>query len=239
MDEISFERAAAAFPSTLWTQILEAKTGDDSTRRKALDQLFRAYWRPLYAAIRFGWNRSHEETKDYTQAFLTDLIEREFWKNLDPSLGKFRSFLKAAARNFMMNEVDARACLKRGGGRARVPLDEIQEIPNPSLPGTSPEGILDEEWIHTVLSTALDQLKKEYPPEEGHAYFDVIRLYYLEGTDRPTYADVARKLNLTETSVRYYLSEAKVKLRKIVSDIVRQYSSSDGDVEQEVQFILG
>ncbi len=219
------------FPETLWTQVLRAKEGDEAARREALERLFQSYWRPLYSAIRYGWSRNHEEAKDLAQTFLADLWEREFWKDVDPALGRFRGFLKAALKNFMLNQNQARACLKRGGGKLSVP---IEEIPEPAG-GGSPEEILDREWIQTVLTEAMERLRRTYPT---HSYYDVLFGYYVDPRGA-TYAELAERLGIAEAAVRYALAEGKEKLRLLIQESVRRYSSSQSDLEEEIRFILG
>lgn len=229
------------FPTTLWGQLTRAKEGDPEARRVALNALFQIYWAPIYSSIRFGWNRDHDEAKDLTQAFVTDLLVREFWLQVDPSRGRFRNYLKTALKHFMLNSTRDQARQKRGGGKTLVSLDLITELIRPGYADRSPEEILDREWVRTVLAQALEQMREDLKSQGKTAHYDVLRLYYLDpqGSDAPTYAQVAESLGLRESDVRYYLHEAKSKLRTKVADVIQDYAASEADLKDEARFILG
>jgi len=210
-------------------------------RQAALNALFQIYWSPIYSSIRFGWGREHNEAKDLTQAFVTDLLLREFWHQVDPSRGRFRNYLKTALKHFMLNAVRDQARQKRGGGKPLVSLELITELVRPAYADRTPEEILDREWIRTVLAQALDQMREELKEQGKSAHYDVLKHYYLDppGSDTPTYAQVAECLGLRESDVRYYLHEAKAKLRAKVSEIIQDYAASELDLMEEARFILG
>lgn len=213
------------FPATLWTQIVRAQEGSEATRRDALDRLLRAYWGPLYAAIRYGWNRSEDEAKDLTQEFVSSLLERKFWESIDRSRGSFRSFVKAALKHFMLNELRDRARLKR----AHV------EVSIGDHTGCTAEEALDREWIATVLRAAVDTLRDRLAKEGKSVYFEVLRRYDID-PDHPTYGSIAAALGLSESDVRNYLHQARARLRSVVRERVQEYAD---DLHDELRFILG
>ena len=61
---------------------------------KALAELCRAYWYPLYAFVR---NRGYTPTdaEDLTQGFFARLIETRGFASAEPDRGRFRSYLLA------------------------------------------------------------------------------------------------------------------------------------------------
>jgi RNA polymerase sigma-70 factor (ECF subfamily) len=211
------------FPQTLWTQIVRAQEGSEATRRDALDKLLRAYWGPVNAAIRYGWNRTEDEAKDLTQEFISELLERKFWESIDRSRGSFRSFVKAALKHFMLNDIRDRARQKRA--HAEVPIGDYAKA----------EEALDREWIATVLRTAVDKLKAQFEKEGKTAYFEVLRRYDIE-PDHPTYGSIAAALGLSESDVRNYLHQARARLREMVRSVVQEYAD---DLQEELRFILG
>lgn len=227
-----------SFPPTLWTQILQAQRGDTVSRREALDQLIGVYWRPIYASIRFGWNRNSENSKDLTQDFFTDLLESEFWEEIDRSRGRFRSFLKAALKHFMLNKVRDRDRQKRRGDRACLSLDQIEDFERPAYSGRSPEDILDQEWVATVLGRGLERLQAEFSRQGKPKHYEILRRYDLEPSP-PSYGELARQLGISESDVRNHLHEARLKLRTLVVGVVREYSADSLDLQDEIRFVLG
>jgi RNA polymerase sigma-70 factor (ECF subfamily) len=226
------ETGGGAFPPTLWSQIVRAQDGAEATRRDALDRLLGAYWRPVYAGIRYGWNKSPEDARDLTQDFLASLLERKFWEQIDPSRGRFRSFLKAALKHFMMNQARDQSRQKRAHTAISVEAFDV-----PDYAGKPPEDVLDQEWISTVLQRAVDRLQAEFSKEGKAAYFEVLKRYDLEGG--ATYGEIAKALGISESDVRNYLHAARARLKTLVRDAVHEYSADAADLQEELRFILG
>jgi DNA-directed RNA polymerase specialized sigma24 family protein len=65
------------FPSTLWTQVLQAHGRDEELRRSAWEELARKYWKPVYAYVRAAWARSNEDAKDLTQDFFAWMLKSD------------------------------------------------------------------------------------------------------------------------------------------------------------------
>src|SRR2546429_10005574 len=97
--------AGDRFATNHWSQIAAAQNGDDPAARAALAELCEAYWYPLYAFIR-RQGYSAEPAQDLTQEFFARLLERDFLGGIDPTKGKFRSYLLAACQHFLSNERD-------------------------------------------------------------------------------------------------------------------------------------
>ena len=111
-----------AFATTRWSIVRAANDSDPAISKTALHELCELYWYPLYSFVR----RQGEDANtaaDFTQAFFADLLEREDLKRVDPQLGRFRSFLLAALKNFIRNQWKKDKTLKRGGGANAISLD--------------------------------------------------------------------------------------------------------------------
>ena len=99
--------------TTQWSQVLAARDGSDTEARAALESLCQTYWQPLYAYIRHQ-GYEPEEARDLTQGFFTEFLEKDFLADVDPSKGRFRSFLLASLRHYLSHERDRERALKRG-----------------------------------------------------------------------------------------------------------------------------
>ena len=195
-----------------------------------METLFALYWKPVYCCVRFGWGASAEDAKDAVQSFFLDLLERDFLKDVDPARGRFRSFLKAALKNHMMNLKRDAARLKRGGGIHVVPLDGVDRVQ--AAPG-EPDQVFDQEWMRAVLDRAVAELR------QGNAlHFQVFEQYDLSDGGR-SYRDVAQALGISESDVRNHLHAAREALRRIVIRQITEYAADAGDVEEELRWILG
>jgi RNA polymerase sigma-70 factor (ECF subfamily) len=224
-----------SFPTTLWSSILRGTAEDPAMRRAALEKLFRLYWKPVYCCVRFGWNAAEEEAKDVVQNFFVDLLERDFLRDIDPSKGRFRSFIRGALKNFMLNAKRDAARLKRGGGAAIVPLEGIEDVR--AAPG-EPDGVFDAEWMKTVVERSIATVRAELEAAGKGKYFEVFRLKDLDEGDR-SYQQIAKEIGLSESDVRNYLHHARQVFRKIMIRQVSEYALDEQDAEEELRWILG
>ena len=64
------------FPTTSWTLIRRVQKGSDADARRAMEEICRQYWYPIYAFARHrGFNAMDAE--DLTQTFFQRLITSE------------------------------------------------------------------------------------------------------------------------------------------------------------------
>src|SRR5271155_1210002 len=113
--------AAPDFLPTRWTLILAAQRSDPAAAR-ALEDLARAYWYPLYAYARRR-GLSAPDAEDLIQSFFVTLLEKHALASVDRAKGRFRSFLLGALQNFLANEFDRARAQKRGGAVNILPLE--------------------------------------------------------------------------------------------------------------------
>ncbi len=223
------------FPTTSWSNILHGAKSDAALRRQTLERLFRHYWKPVYTCARFGWNLTPTDAEDVVQSFFLDLLERDFLQGMDPSRGRFRSFLKGALKNFIMNiKRDARR-LKRGGGARVFPLEEAGKL---TSTGGDPENIFDRDWSKTLLGHATERLQMELTRMGKEKAFRVFERYDL-GERPESYQSVAEALGVSESDVRNQLHHAREAFRRIVVELIWEYALDEEDAKQELHWILG
>lgn len=222
------------FPSTCWTVIRDAADPGARGYRNALERLAMLYWRPVYAHLRRRWGKSSEDAKDLTQGFFAALCEREFLSRIAPEGGLFRAYVRAAVDNFARLDHRVRMRLKRGGGKAHVPLDQVKEFePSESAPA---DRAFELEWARAVLDQALREMERLY---RGAGKETVFRLFVMkhvgppEGKD-PSYADLAQEFGMQVTEVTNHLHRAKRKLQELVYRQVRETVDSDDAAEREI-----
>src|SRR5689334_11142306 len=91
------------FQTTHWSVVLAAGEPGHPAAQKALAELCRNYWYPLYAFVRRK-GRTPEEAMDLTQEFFAVALEKNYVGDADRDRGRFRTFLLAAAENFLRND---------------------------------------------------------------------------------------------------------------------------------------
>src|SRR2546421_10175401 len=145
-----------------------AQTADSAeVAHKALTELCRVYWRPVFALI---CRRGHSVTdaQDLTQDFFVMLLKGNLLSLADPVRGRFRSLLRTAVENFLNDKQHLARRQKRGGTLQFVAWDEwMAEAPSQlsiygqELKSWPAERIFDVRWGANVVEQALRRFAGE------------------------------------------------------------------------------
>lgn len=232
----------ASFPTTIWTTILDARRTRGPASRECLNTLITLYWRPVYGLLRLEWNQPPEQAADLTQEFFLTLLEHDFLKDIDPGKGRFRSFVRAALKHFMLNWIKARRAQKRGGLVKHAAFDVADfEGRIAASPKTTPDEFFETQWRMSVLAESLRRLKAELDRQKQAKAFEVFRMYELDAPvgDSPTYEDVAAKVGLVRADVKQTLEKTRLLFRKCVTEVLRETSTSEAEVAEELRQLAG
>jgi RNA polymerase sigma factor (sigma-70 family) len=232
------------FPPTRWSVLEAARGENDDSRRRALDQLIAAYWKPVYKYIRLRWNRDHEQAKDLTQEFFLRLLEKDFLADYDPARARLRTFLRTCVDGLVMNQDKAAHRLKRGGDLQVLSLDyetaagELARIEVPA--GENLDDFFAREFARSLFSMAVQRLRRECQERGKETYFRLFELYDIdEGGRQLTYDDVAGRFGIKPTDVTNYLSWARREFRRIVLNQLREMTASEDEFRREARSLLG
>lgn len=227
------------FETTRWSVIRAAGSSQPSQARQALETLCGTYWYPLYAYVRYRGN-SAEDAKDLIQEFFTRFLEKDYLKGVDPTKGKFRSFLLASVNHFLLNEWDHARTLKRGGGVTFLPLDfaaaEERHIRG-SGQDLSPEKLYDRAWALALLESALSRLRRECAESGKEAHFDRLK-GALTGADRIPYRELGSELGLSEGAVKVAVHRLRGRYRDLLLDEIAQTLAEGESVDEELRHLF-
>jgi RNA polymerase sigma-70 factor (ECF subfamily) len=232
-------RHRPVFVTTHWSVVLAAGRSDTTRARAALESLCQTYWHPLYAYVRRR-GYSPEDAQDLTQEFFARLLERNAVAGVAPEKGRFRSFLLASMNHFLADEWDKARAQKRGGGKV-ISLDlqsaetRLGEIP---VENFTPEKAFEQRWAITLLEQVYQRLEKEYGAEGKATLFDALRTT-LAGTSRTApYAELARKLDMSEGAVKVAVHRLRQRYRGLLRDTIADTVSGPDEVEDELRYLF-
>lgn len=236
------------FPTTRGSAIGAVASDDPAARARAFDVLVRAYWRPVYTHIRLKWRREPEDARDATQGFFARAFERSHFKSYDPSLARFRTYLRASLDHYVSELARGEARHKRGGGVLNLSLDfDVAEEELARHPQAA-QDCFDQEWTRNLFSTALAALRATCEEQDRQVYFEVFRRYVLDpemsedsggSVARPTYAEVASACGITVTDVTNYLSWTRRELRARVLAQLSAITANEQEFRDEARAVLG
>jgi len=227
------------FPSTRLS-LLEVAAGNDSLQNDAMEQVVALYWKPAYKYIRLKWNKTNEEAKDLTQGFFASAIEREFFKRFRPQQASFRTYLRMALDHFAANEHAAALRQKRGGGISIMPLEfdavEVEALQTGA--SDTPEDIFYREWQRQLFAIAIDDLRQHCGRSGKQLQFRIFEEYDLADSNRPDYAELARRHGITVTTLNNHLAWARRMLRTFVTARLRGVTSGDRELHDEMRSVF-
>jgi len=233
-----------SFPLTRHSLMQAVRSADAKERRRALDVLIGAYWKPVYKYIRVRWGKDNEQAKDLTQEFFVRLLEKDFLESYDPTRARLRTFLRVCLDRFLSNTQTAEQRLKRGGEIAFLPLDfetaegELRQFEPRSSEDV--EEFFTREWTRSVFSNALERLRQDCEANGKHVHFQLLELYDIEeGGKQLTYAQVAEEFGIKSSDVTNYLAYARREFRRIVLESLREMTASEEEFRREARALLG
>jgi len=229
----------AAFTTTHWSVVLTAQ-GQSPAAQKALEKLCRAYWWPLYGFVR-RQGYSPEEAQDLTQSFFALLLERKDLDAVRQEKGRLRSYLLTSLRNFLAKARRRELTLKRGEGRALVPLEELlaREAADLEPADTlSAERIYERRWALTLLEQVLARLGEEYRVAGSASLFEQLKQMLTDEPDRPSQAKIAEELSMNENAVKQASYRLRQRYRLLLREEIAHTVAVPGDVEDELRHFI-
>jgi len=228
-----------AFRTTHWSVVRAAAQTASSDGAAAMAELCRAYWYPLFQFLR-GWSNSAEEAKDLTQEFFARLLEKPFLEGLDPSVGRFRSFLLAAAKHFLKDNWGRRTAQKRGGGLETLSLDDesLGTLYNSELvEPTTPEMKYDKIWALTLIDRVLARLREEYTSAGRGEVFEALKKFLSEKKPTPQ-AIIAAELGISVSTAGVAIHRLRRRFKDLLHDEVAKTVDGPDEVEDELRQLI-
>ncbi len=228
------------FDTTRWSLVLTAAGRDSSDARRALATLCETYWYPLYAYVR-RQGYPAPDAQDLTQAFFARLLEKHDMEDARRERGRFRSFLLASLRHFLLNEAESRRTLKRGGGHVPLSLDletaEGRYLGEP-IDRCTPETIFDRRWALTVLDRVLLRLRRQAIEAGKTAELDALKGCLTGEIPHGSYRALGRELGLTEGAVKVAVHRLKRRFQRLLREEIAQTVLTSDAIDEEIQYLF-
>jgi len=219
--------------------IAAARGPDPDAARAALSTLCEAYWYPLYAFIR-RWGADPDAARDLTQAFFASLLERRDIEQVRPERGRFRTFLLASAKHFLLNEAARSRAAKRGGGLQPLPLafDEAEgRYQFEPADVTTPETLYERRWALTVVERVIAAVQTKWRQAGRSAEFEVLKASLLGEGPPGGYAAAAQALGTTEGAIKVAVHRLRRTFRAELRAAIAETVSGPSDVDEELKYL--
>ena len=235
----STQNGAIAFATTHWSVVLEAQ-GESPAAQKALEILCRIYWRPLYGFVR-RQGLTREEAQDLIQEFFARLLEHRNLDTVRREKGRLRSYLLVSLKRFLASERHRARGVKRYESGPHVTLDELveSEVTEFELAETlSADRLYERRWALAVLQQVLTRLESEYRAANNAALFDRLKEFLIGERSRPTQAEIATELGMTENAVKQAFHRFRQRYRVLLREEIAHTVIAPADVEDELRHLV-
>ena len=233
------------FVTTRWSVILSCADleGSEQKTRKALAELCKIYWRPVFAFI-YHQGHSVHNAQDLTQDFFVMVLKGQLLQRADRNRGRFRSLMLRALQDFLCDAAEKRQTRKRGGDVQFVSWDDWMaeapsrlSIPTQDSESWSPERIFDVRWAATVVERALRQLGDECEKRGRRRVFDVLSVCLTAEREDISYAKFSKTLGLSEMALKSLAHRLRERYRALLREEVARTVEKPSEIEEELRYL--
>ena len=228
-----------AFVTTHWSVVQQAQ-GDSPEATKALEQLCRDYWRPLYAFARqqgFG----PEDAQDMIQEFFAGLFARRSLNNVRKEKGRLRSYLLVSLKHFLAAERQRAMGVKRYESGLHIPLNELVESEKAESElgkNLSAEQLYERRWALELLDQVLTRLEHEYQVGDNGILFERLKECLVGDEHAPLQAQIATELGMTENAVKQAFHRFRRRYRTLLREEIGRTVLQPADIEGELRHLV-
>ena len=233
-------KPASPFPTTSWSLVRRVQKGTDDDAQKAMEEICRLYWYPIYAYARRSGFGPHD-AEDLAQLFFQQMIARETIQAARSEKGRLRTFMLALLRQVISRHVRHDAASKRGGGAALLSLDELdaeQRYTHEPKDNADPAFLFDRAWAGRLLERAESLLRDDYAKAKNLRTFDSIR-QFLPSDGEGSYAVISTRLGIRESVVRLQVHRMRKRFAELVDEEIAQTVDDPAELEAERDYLIG
>ena len=241
MKQPQLEPAQSAFPPTDWSLLAGLRSSDAATQEQSANSLINTYWPPVFAWMRRN-GLDHHRAAELTQEFFVDVVlGRRLFEHAQRERGRLRDLIKAALANYRRDVHRRRstrqASLTISAGDLLGECVFIEDARE-----DSPERSFDRRWAVAILERAMSECQKYYEESDNLAYWNAFDLWILQplifGSRPVPRAEIARLFDFSDEShVSVAIRLVKLRLRRIIKQIVMQTLDDPADVADELNHL--
>lgn len=231
---------ARDFATTQWSLVVAANldVASQTHAQKALEELCRAYWYPLYAFMR---NRGYSpsDAEDLAQSFFARLIETRGFASAEPERGRFRSYLLGALKHFLAHDWERNQAKKRGGDVIFLELDSLQPEARYAVEPTycdDPDADFNRQWAQESIARAIGKLRVRFAAKDKGEFFDALK-GSLTGEEPPR-SETAERLGITEDAVKVAVHRLRKDFRELLRSEIAETVADSSDIDDEMRHLV-
>ncbi len=169
------------------------------------------------------------------------LLERRDFESVRREKGRLRSYLLVSLKNFLAKAHRREMAVKRGEGQSLDSLDELMARERADLEPAdtlSADKIYERRWALTLLEQVLTRLENEYRAAGNAPLFEQLKELLADEPGRPSQADIAASLGMTENAVKQAFHRLRQRYRELLHQEIADTVAVPGDVEDELRHFI-
>jgi len=226
------------FPPTRWSLVRT------SAQPEALEELCRAYWRPIYSFLRRS-GYSAPDAEDLTQSFFSDLIRNEGLSRANEHAGKLRSFLLGSLKRHLSAAKRHESRQKRGANAEHLPFAQSEmdfsnaEHQYASLPADelTPDILFERRWVLDILHRAQERLLNDYEKSGKRKEYELLKGAAMN-SEAIDHLEISRTLGVKEATVRVLVHRMRKNLRAAFKEQIAQTVADRSEIDEEYHRLL-
>jgi RNA polymerase sigma factor (sigma-70 family) len=230
--------AKGLMPDTRWSLVQRSQSEEDP---KALGELMKIYWRPLYS-LAVARGLSSADAEDAVQSFYEMLIRRRSFDSVSAERGRLRTFFRTLFERHLIDLWSKSSAAKRGGGRPTLSLDDETEVSQERTElshSVTADILYQRAWVTTLLARVMDALGDRYRRRGKEDIFEALK-GVLEGhATEFSYAEAGEKLGINENAVKQAVFRLRKKFGEMLVWEVAQTVKDPADIDSELRELLG
>lgn len=215
------------------------QSGDARSASRAMDELCRGYWYPIYAYLRRSGYSEHD-AEDMTQVFFAHIISEEAILSARQEAGKLRSYLLGTLKHLISDHQRHFRAQKRGGGLEHVSLDQMdaeERYSREPADTRDPETLYTSAWAHDVVRRVREKVRDAYLSTGRSGSFDALAPFLEWDSEPPSHRELAQQLGMSETASRLLIFRLREKFRALLREEIALTVLNPGDVEPEIAWL--
>lgn len=226
---------ASPFRTTNWTLVFRARQNPAD-----LEQLLRLYWSPVYAYVRRRGNNP-ADAEDVTQSFLMDvLLKRDLIGRADEARGKFRVFLMAALKNFLIDTSRRRNAVSKGPGTAFLPTDPSELRSAEPAADDDPARSFDRQWATSVFQAALnrtcDSCNRDGMERHWRVFDARVLCPKIYGCEAAPVDGLILELGVANAQeIHDMVQTVKRRIKRAIEEVIAETVSNPSEIDDEIK----
>jgi RNA polymerase sigma factor (sigma-70 family) len=216
------------FLPTRWTLIAHASDPSSPQTQRALEELCRAYWYPVYAAIRRAGHSEHD-AEDLTQSFFLSALEKSTFGKADRAKGSFRTFVLSCLGNFLSNARAHDQAQKRDSRKliSFESLDAAERYAAEGHDDLTPDKLFERTLAMEILRNAEKELEEDRRYDGRLELFQALRPHLFGMEEGQSLAALAAQLQMPLETVKSHLQRMRDRYRQLLRARVNDLGSDD------------